>query len=325
MTLVLLFAALLPLGAHADDTASAAATAGETISDPNTFDAWAKVQAENTATTGRIWADKTVEEDKIEFTGPLSSAEQIAVPKDKGADFLVALSALSSYSSTTSSVTKPLDVVMVLDVSGSMDDGFGEGEQYKKKINALQDAANNFITKAAEENAKITDTDKQIKISIVKFAGKKRQRNGNDTYQDGRYTYNYSQIVTNLTPCDKTGTQTLKNWVNALKPAGATRADYGLELAQNVLGNAREDANKVVIFFTDGEPNDSNGYEADIAGKAVGAAKTLKKNGVTIYSVGIFSGANASKPDKTLPMSTNTCTLCPATTQMPPRQIITAV
>ena len=298
MTLVLLFAVLLPLGAHADDTASAAATAGETISDPNTFDAWAKVQADNTATTGRIWADKTVEEDKIEFTGPLSNADPIAVPKNKGADFLVALSALSSYSSTTSSVTKPLDVVMVLDVSGSMDDNFVTNGKRNPKMDALKAAANNFITKAAEENAKITDTDKQIKISIVKFAGEKISSIGNDTYWDWGYTYNYSQIVKDLTLCNETGAANLTAAVNKLRPAGATQANFGLELAQNVLINAREDANKVVIFFTDGEPNDSNNYMPSIAGQAVDAANTLKKNGVTIYSVGIFSGANASKPDK---------------------------
>ena len=297
MTLVLLFAVLLPLGAHADDTASAAATAGETISDPNTFDAWAKVQADNTATTGRIWADKTVEEDKIEFTGPLSNADPIAVPKKKGADFLVALSALSSYSSTTSSVTKPLDVVMVLDVSGSMDDNFVTNGKHNPKMDALKAAANNFITKAAEENAKITDTDKQIKISIVKFAGEKNSSIGNDTYRDRGYTYNYSQIVKDLTLCNETGAANLTAAVNALNPAGATHADYGLKLAQNVLVDAREDANKVVIFFTDGEPNSSNGYMASVAGDAVDAAKTLKKSGVTIYTVGIFGGANADKPN----------------------------
>ena len=297
MTLVLLFAVLLPLGAHADDTASAAATAGETISDPNTFDAWAKVQADNTATTGRIWADKTVEEDKIEFTGPLSNADPIAVPKKKGADFLVALSALSSYSSTTSSVTKPLDVVMVLDVSGSMDDNFVTNGKRNPKMDALKAAANNFITKAAEENAKITDTDKQIKISIVKFAGEKNSSIGNDTYRDRGYTYNYSQIVKDLTLCNETGAANLTAAVNALNPAGATHADYGLKLAQNVLVDAREDANKVVIFFTDGEPNSSNGYMASVAGDAVDAAKTLKKSGVTIYTVGIFGGANADKPN----------------------------
>ena len=299
MLLALLFTVLLPSPVHAVDDAPAAqaVTEYEPISDPNTFNAWAKVQANNTSTTGRIWADKTVEEDKIEFTGPLSNADPIAVPKKKGADFLVALSALSSYSSTTSSVTKPLDVVMVLDVSGSMDDDFVNNGKLNPKMDALKTAANKFIKKAAEENAKITDTDKQIKISIVKFAGKKNSSIGNNTYRDGLYTYNYSQIVKGLTLCNETGAANLTAAVNKLHPAGATQANFGLELAQNVLSNAREDANKVVIFFTDGEPNDSNNYMPSIAGQAVDAANTLKKSGVTIYTVGIFRGANADKPN----------------------------
>ena len=95
-----------------------------TISDPNTFNAWEYTQRYNNATTGRIWADKTVEEGEITFSGELKDQPAIKVSDTEGADFLVALSALSSYASTTTTNTQALDIVMVLDASGSMDDDY---------------------------------------------------------------------------------------------------------------------------------------------------------------------------------------------------------
>ena len=286
LTLALLFTVLIPVSAYAEgETAAAQATAdgSTTISDPNTMNAWAYTQAYNNATTGRIWADKTVEKNKID----LPNQSSITVPN--GADFLVALSALSSYASTTTTNTQALDIVMVLDASGSMDDTMSGGT---KRMDALKTAVNNFITKAAEQNANIKGTDKKIKLSIVKFAGDNRNTVGNDTYRDGRYTYNYSQIVKDLTVCDDAGAAALKNAVNSIDPAGATRADLGLKHAQTVLKNPRPNAKKVVIFFTDGSPNASNGFDNDIASDAIEAAKSLKDAGTVVYTVGIFDGAN---------------------------------
>ena len=290
LTLALLFTVLIPVSAYAEgETAAAQATAdgSTTISDPNTMNAWAYTQAYNNATTGRIWADKTVEKNKID----LPNQSSITVPN--GADFLVALSALSSYASTTTTNTQALDIVMVLDASGSMDDPMGGGDR-TKRMDALKTAVNNFITKAAEQNANIKGTDKKIKLSIVKFAGNNRNTVGNDTYRDGRYTYNYSQIVKDLTVCDDAGAAALKNAVNSIDPAGATRADLGLKHAQTVLKNPRPNAKKVVIFFTDGSPNASNGFDDGIASDAIKAAKSLKDAGTVVYTVGIFDGA---KPD----------------------------
>lgn len=290
LTLALLFTVLVPVSAYAEgETAAAQATAdgSTTISDPNTLNAWERTQAYNNATTGRIWADKTVEKNKID----LPNQSSITVPN--GADFLVALSALSSYASTTTTNTQALDIVMVLDASGSMDDPMGGGDR-TKRMDALKTAVNNFITKAAEQNANIKGTDKKIKLSIVKFAGNNRNTVGNDTYRDGRYTYNYSQIVKDLTVCDTAGAAALKNAVNSIDPAGATRADLGLKHAQTVLKNPRPNAKKVVIFFTDGSPNASNGFDDGIASDAIKAAKSLKDAGTVVYTVGIFDGA---KPD----------------------------
>lgn len=286
LTLALLFTVLVPVSAYAEGETAVAQTAADgsqTISDPNTMNAWAYTQAYNNATTGRIWADKTVEKNKID----LPNQSSITVPN--GADFLVALSALSSYASTTTTNTQALDIVMVLDASGSMDETMSGGT---KRMDALKNAVNAFIDNAKTQNEKITDKDKKIQLSIVKFAGNSTNAIGNDTYRDGRYTYNYSQIVKGLTVCDDTGAAALKTAVSGIRPAGATRADLGLKHAQTVLKNPRPNAKKVVIFFTDGSPNASNGFDNDIASDAIKAAKSLKDAGTVVYTVGIFDGAN---------------------------------
>lgn len=214
LTLALLFTVLVPVSAYAaGETTAAQGTAhSETISDPNTFNAWVYTQAYNNATTGRIWADKTVEEEQITFTGDLADKAPIAVPKeDKKADFLVALSALSSHASTTTTDTKPLDVVLVLDASGSMDDPMEENGR-TKRIEALRDAVGAFIDSTATKNKEITDKNKKIRLSIVKFSGKERTTTGNDTYYNysNGYWYNYSQIMKGLTVCEESNASTFK-------------------------------------------------------------------------------------------------------------------
>ena len=182
LTLALLFTVLIPVSAYAEgETAAAQATAdgSTTISDPNTLNAWERTQAYNNATTGRIWADKTVEEDEITFSGELKDQPAIKVSNIKDADFLVALSALSSYASTTTTNTQALDIVMVLDASDSMDDTMSGGT---KRMAALKNAVNAFIDSAAAQNAKITDKEKEIQLSIVKFASDNKGTVGNDTY-----------------------------------------------------------------------------------------------------------------------------------------------
>lgn len=289
LTLALLFTVLVPVSAYAEgETTAAQGTANsETISDPNTFNAWEHTQAYNNATTGRIWADKTVEEKQIDLKGQ----GPIEVPQ--GADFLVALSALSSHASTTTTDTKPLDVVLVLDASGSMDEPMGNGDS-TKRITALKKAVNAFIDKTAEKNKEITDENKKIRLSIVKFSGDEKKTTGNDQYRKNGYWYNYSQIMQELTVCEDAAVNTLKSNVKDIKPAGATRADNGMKRAQAALKlePARSDAKKVVIFFTDGEPNNSSGFDDDIASNAIATAKSLKDEGTVVYTVGIFSGAD---------------------------------
>lgn len=157
------------------------------------------------------------------------------------------------------------------------------------KIAALKSAVNSFIDIIARDNP-------TSKIAIVKFAGNKTDSVGNDTYKDGSYTYNYTQIVQNLTEANTDGASSLKAAVNALTASGATAADYGLEKAINVFGaenNVPKDRNRVVIMFTDGKPNHGNGFSKDVANTAIENAQTLKSEsyGASVYTIGIFSGA----------------------------------
>lgn len=305
LSVLLLFSVLLPQTALAAGGTTDAAAAQDTVTlvDPDTFNSWETIQGTRSITQGRIWADKTVSDKGITFSpnSPLGEAGK-TVSKTDGSDFLVALSALSSTSSLTKPEPQPIDIVLVLDASGSMSDPMGgttwENYDYTERIEALKTAAKNFLAAAKAQNDEIEDPAKQIQVSIVKFAGNKTDKVGNDTYRDSGYSYNYSQIMRNLTLCNNTNLSTLNSVVDSIKPAGATRSDYGMELAQTVLGStsARSNAKKVVIFFTDGKPTSRSDYNAKVAGGAINTAKTLKDSGTTIYTVGIFSGADSSNP-----------------------------
>lgn len=267
--------AMLPEANARSSTGMDGPTASKKIVDPDTTGRWqywasGGEQDQTTRYVGRIWTDKTVEP-----------------AQDEKSDFVTTLSTMSSTSDTTSLVTKPLDIVMVLDASGSMDDSMG-GKGSPKRIEALKAAANSFIDTIAEQNAKIKDDSKQHQVSIVKFAGTKSYDIGNGTYS--RNKYNYSQVMKSLTPCVGSDATELKDTVGSIKPAGATQADYGLELARGMSG--REDAQKVVVFFTDGTPTDFSEFNSTVANNAIAAAKKMKEKGATVYTIGIFDGAN---------------------------------
>lgn len=237
----------------------------------------------NTSSIGRIWTDKTVSADSV------TTSDGDVVKCDNSA-FVTVLSALSGTSNVASTSTTPLDIVLVLDASGSMDDSMSDGT---KRIDALQDAANDFIDEIADQNNKISDESKQHQVSIVKFAGNMTAAVGNDTYRSGGYTYNYSQVMKTMSPCNNTTKSAFTDTINAINPAGATAAEYGMQLAQGQTSN-REEAKKIVIFFTDGSPNHSNGFDDSVASDAVSAAKDMKVKGGTVYTVGIFDGVNPS-------------------------------
>lgn len=276
--------AMLPEANARSSTGMDGPTMTEKVVDPDTsgrWEIWAAGHGGNKVTTqnvGRIWTDKTVK----------------ATGENEESDFLTTLSAMSSTSNSTVTVTTPLDIVMVLDASGSMDDPMGGGDPTKpKRIDALESAASSFIDTIAKQNEGIEGVDRQHKVAIVKFAGKKSSKIGNDTYRDGGYTYNYIQVMKDLTDCSGGNVKALKDRIAEIDPAGATRADNGLQLAEGITSR-RADAKKIVVFFTDGTPTSLKKFDASVANDAVTAAKNMKDSKATVYTIGIFDGADPS-------------------------------
>lgn len=288
--LVLALSPLFGGAAFAEDSSATTYSGNKTaVTDPSTIWDWQGLVENDTSSVGRIWTDKTVSDNEISKNG-------ITVSKENGADFLTALTALSSTSNLSDTATTPLDIVLVLDASGSMDDPMGDGDD-AKRIDALKSAANSFIDEIAKQNATVKDAAKQHQVAIVKFAGDKTDKVGNDTYYDGRNWYNYSQVMKTLAPCTNDTKGDFSSQVNAIKPAGATNAAAGLELAKGQ-ASGRSDAKKVVIFFTDGTPTEYSDFEPAVASSAVGHAKVMKDAGAAVYSIGIFQGAYPAKyPD----------------------------
>lgn len=210
------------------------------------------------------------------------------IKKNDNGSYTVNVDVKGASSTTTVTTTQPIDFTLVLDVSGSMDDPMSKTDRTKKRLDALKEAVKAFLGEAANTNTEAGS--KLVHVGLVKFAGNEKDKIGDDTYRSGGYTYNYSQIVSDLT-ADMNG---LKNKVSKLKAAGATRADNGFNLAAKMMGSARTDAKKVVIFFADGSPTSSSGFEGKVANKAVEAAKELKDGGAAVYSIGIFASANPS-------------------------------
>lgn len=271
--------AMLPEANARSSTGMDGPTMTGKVVDPDTSNYWKfwaggyNGKEVTTQNVGRIWTDKTVK-----------------AVENGDSDFLTTLSAISSTSDTTIS-GKPLDIVMVLDASGSMDWAMSTSDS-TKRITALKRAANGFIDTIAEQNAKISDKSKQHRVAIVKFAGSRADWVGNDTYWESGHRYNYSQTMKKLTSCKGDDVTSLKNTVSSIKPAGATQADYGLELARDISG--RKDAQKIVVFFTDGSPTSSRDFEPEVAKNAINTAESIKSGGATIYTIGIFPGANPS-------------------------------
>lgn len=280
------FAMLPEANARSSTGMDGPTVSGPTVVDPDTsgrWEKWAAGHSGNKVTTqnvGRIWTDKTVE----------------ATGENEESDFLTTLSAMSSTSNSTVTVTTPLDIVMVLDASGSMDSAMGDTDS-TKRITALKNAAYSFIDTIAKQNESIEGVGRQHRVAVIKFSGDENKKIGNDTYDKWEYgqlnTYNYSQVMAGLTDCSGAGATALKNTIKEIKPAGATRADNGLKLAEDIT-SGRADAKKIVVFFTDGKPTSYSDFDSKVANDAVTAAKNMKDGKATVYTIGIFDGANPS-------------------------------
>ena len=170
---------------------------------------------------------------------------------------------------TTVSST-PLDIILVLDQSGSMAEPFGNTTRQE----AMKDAVNSFIDEVKSDDSSNGDTFHQI--SIVTF--------GSDSTIQSALSSKYAH---------------LKGIVNSLptEPSGATEINKGLKNAHSIASKTRENSEKLVIVFTDGAPTSSfsffTDFSIDVANDAIGYAYKIKNDlNTKIYSVGIFDGAN---------------------------------
>ena len=256
--------------------APAAQADGATAVDPDTTNNWSSIAASSTSTQniGRIWTDKSVFDDDYMFSGSIGGQ---TVSKG-GSDFLVGLSALSSTSNlkTTTTTTTPLDIVLVLDQSGSMADSFGGWGSGTRRA-ALQEAAKTFIN-ATEESNQGLDQSQQHRISIV-------------TFDSG------SSVSRGWTYVSGNGADQLRSTVDGLSANGATRVDLGMDDANDQLNSARQGAMKVVIVFTDGDPTSGSSFENEVAADAINTAHTIKQDkGATVYTIGIFDPVPTRAP-----------------------------
>lgn len=333
---------MMPMSALAVDDGVEPYAAGDTssVADDATLTSWAKPEGNSLANssrdTGRIWTDKSVSTGDVELKNSENDTT-ITVKKTTDADFLVGLSALSSASSLATTTSKPLDIVLVLDESGSMNESLNgykkiynpnqwgsyyvlvegqyrgvsysndwfsqrEGWYYgpdwdrtyvtpmisaddtesghvqfytqMTKMDALKDAATAFVNQVGTNNDAIRDENNKHRVAVVKYS-----------YTDDTETA--IGLTSNIASVNQA--------INNLSGGGSTAADTGLEHAKAELTkNARSNAQKVVIFFTDGEPNHGSGFDQNVAADAINEAKDLKGIGATIYSIGVFNGANPS-------------------------------
>ena len=257
------------------DVARAAGVAGTTVVDPDTTNVWTNYTRPDgqpsTQNVGRIWTDKSVFDNTYTFTNDNGEGLSGQTIGKGDSDFLVSLSALSSTSNLKEMVktSQPLDIVLVLDTSGSMSGS---------KMTNLKNAANNFIDATAENNRGL-EQNQQTRLAIVQFAS------GADTRQQLNYVTDQNA-------------QQYKNTINGFRANGATYAEEGLQRAQSVLDRGgRADVQQIVIFFTDGEPNHRNGFDNEVAAEAVNTAHEMKQSGTIIYAIGVMNGADASVTD----------------------------
>lgn len=310
MTRVIVFimAAIMVLSMAPQQVNAADNITKNPVADSVTINNWHEANAldDSTKNVGRIWTDKSVSTGDVTLTSRQneSQSQSATITKSADSDFLVGLSALSSTAKIVGQTTVPLDIVLVLDVSGSMNDPVGQTDS-TKRIDRLKEAVNDFIDSSAKENDKRADANKQSRIAVVKFAGEESDKIGNEQYRKAQYWYNYTQIVSGYKAYTSRDKSELQEKVNALKPAGATLADNAMELTKELVNQSkideadntnRKNVKRVVIFFTDGVPTSYNDFDKDVAERAIKSAKSIKKD-ADIYTIGVFAGADDSSPE----------------------------
>lgn len=257
--------------------------AGATADDGKTGDA---DDADNDGNTAEDADDaEHIMRDRFTFNRKtvMRAARNVAVPQpdhtksityNNGGKYTLNLNVVGKDTRESHEVTEKIEVVLVLDTSGSMNycmDGSQRrcNKSNPKRLTALKEAATSFIDATETTNDTIQDKDSKVRIAIAQFG----QTSG---------------VVSSLT----SDTAALKSSVSRLSANGATPADKGMAAAQTALLRARPGAKKVVIFFADGVPTTQNTFSTRVANDAVTTALAMKSAGTLIYSIGIFEGAN---------------------------------
>lgn len=257
--------------------------AGATADDGKTGDA---DDADNDGNTAEDADDaEHIMRDRFTFNRKtvMRAARNVAVPQpdhtksityNNGGKYTLNLNVVGKDTRESHETTEKIEVVLVLDTSGSMNycmDGSQRrcNKSNPKRLTALKEAATSFIDATETTNDTIQDENSKVRIAIAQFG----QTSG---------------VVSSLT----SDTAALKSSVSRLSANGATPADKGMAAAQTALLRARPGAKKVVIFFADGVPTTQNTFSTRVANDAVTTALAMKSAGTLIYSIGIFEGAN---------------------------------
>ena len=198
--------------------------------------------------------------------------------------YKIRMEAFTTGKVTTTTSTTPVDVVLVLDQSGSMAydfNGNSTNNDTSRRQYAMKQAVNQFIGAVADKyDAEKSDH----RISIVTF--------GSD-----------ASVLQGWTPVSQDGKKTLQGEITGLPstPSGATNVGDGMKQAETLMGSgynytgSNTTRQKVVVVFTDGVPTTQSDFNTTVANTAIKSAKALKDSGATVYSVGIFNGA---KPEQ---------------------------
>lgn len=260
--------------------------AGATADDGKTGDA---DDADNDGNTAEDADDaEHIMRDRFTFNRKtvMRAARNVAVPQpdhtksityNNGGKYTLNLNVVGKDTRESHETTEKIEVVLVLDTSGSMNycmDGSQRrcNKSNPKRLTALKEAATSFIDATETTNDTIQDENSKVRIAIAQFG----QTSG---------------VVSSLT----SDTAALKSSVSRLSANGATPADKGMAAAQTALLRARPGAKKVVIFFADGVPTTQNTFSTRVANDAVTTALAMKSAGTLIYSIGIFEGANPER------------------------------
>lgn len=191
---------------------------------------------------------------------------------DGDGNYTIRMTAQAMGKEVETTKVKPMDIVLVLDQSGSMEDKFSDGTRQS----AMKKAVNSFIGEVAAKYSK----DANHHMAIVTFSDE-------------------AKTLAEWTAVDKDGEATLISKISGLTdtPSGATNVGAGMELAQNLMNSSKDGEGrlKTVIVFTDGVPTKQSAFNTGVANAAISAAKDMKDAGVTIYTVGIFNGANPNQ------------------------------